>query len=138
LAGHVYIELATVVFCPKIRVQPTRARVKREGLSFHLDLGRIRETAKMSPSIGGGEGSHKPGPTYKTKTVTPKAANVEIFSMLIHFVDVGHAKRRQYESHMYDHVPHQLVIGDFLRGHKRFQQVNGRDGNNGCGHFLFE
>jgi len=45
-------------------------------------------------------------------------------SVLVYSVDIGHAECGQHESHMYDHVPHQLVIGDGLHCHERFQQVD--------------
>ena len=58
-------------------------------------------------------------------------------SVLVHLVYEGHAQRGQHERQVDDYVPHELVVWNLLCIHERFKQMNGGNGNDGCGHFLF-
>ena len=52
-------------------------------------------------------------------------------------VQIAHHESGQHEGEMDDHIPHQLVVRHILGVHKHPQQVNGGDGDDGGGDFVF-
>ena len=55
-----------------------------------------------------------------------------------HFIQVAHHEGGQHKGKVDDHIPHQLVVRHVLGVHKHPQQVNGGNGDDRRGDFVFQ